>query len=124
MATSNYQNILMDLMETTPLDSIVMPDSCRLARGFSSNIRHLYRMIRWSLVTEDRVSALVNAYYLGKLLETKLNTPRERSKYRRILTEHYNTTSIRIYNLFSIVGIQQIYRTQRTSLWMYRRITR
>ena len=100
-----------------------MPSPYDAAKGFSSNIRHLYRMIRWSLITGDRISVLVNAYYLGQILETKLNTPRERRKYRRILTEHYNTASIRIYSLFSIVGIQQIYRTQRTSLWMYRRIT-
>ena len=71
----------------------------------------------------DRISELINAYYLGYLLEERLSTPSERRKYRSLLSKHYLEACIRVYNLFRIVGVKQIYCTQRTSFWMLRKLT-
>ena len=124
MTSQFYLNIFMDIMEPLPINPTIMPNPYDNTKSISSNIRYLYRMIRLSLAMNDRIGSLINAYYLGYILEEKVTTPKERKKYQKILTVHYNSASVRIYNLFSIVGPQQIYRTQRTSYWMFRHIKR
>ena len=120
----SYLNIFSDLLEVNPNDPIVMPDPYNEQRSLSSNIREFYQTMRWSLRTGNRLGALVNAYYLGYLLEKRASTPLERRKCRRLLTSHYILACTRVYNLFLIVGIQQIYRSQRSSYWMFRKVTR
>ena len=41
-----------------------------------------------------------------------------------MLTAHYIGCCIRIYDLFSIQGIEQIYRTKRCFFWMFRALKR
>ena len=119
-----YLNIFSDLLEVNPANPIVMPDPFNEQRSLGTNITMFYRMIRWSLRNNDRLGALVNAYYLGYLLEERATTPLERRKCRRVLTKHYVLSCTRVYALFSLIGIQQVYRSQRSSFWMFRRLTR
>ena len=58
----------------------------------------------WALTNNNRIGALVNAYYLGCLLEERASTPLERTTCRRILTKHYVLACTRVYNLYNIVG--------------------
>jgi hypothetical protein len=119
-----YLNIFSDLLEVNPTNPMTMPDPYNAQQSLSTNIRAFYRLIRWSLRTNDRVGSLVNAYYLGYLLEERASTPSERRKCRRLLTKHYILSCTRIYNIYNILGIQQLYRSQRSSYWMFRKITR
>jgi len=119
-----YLSILADLMEVNPLNPLVLPDPYENTQSLRANVRKFYRLIRWSLSTNDRIGALVNAYYLGYLLEERASTPAERTKCRKLLTKHYVIACIRVYNLFNIIGIQQIYRSQRISYWIFRKINR
>lgn len=122
--TQYYLNIFADLMETNPINPTIMIDPYLSTRGLTSNVRMFYRIIRWSITNEDRIGTLVNAYYLGYLLNERASTPLDRKKCRKVLTKHYIVSCTRIYNIFSIVGIQQLYRTQRSIFWMFRKITR
>ena len=101
-----------------------MPDPFNKQKSLKANIKMFYQMLRWSLRTNDRIGGLVNAYYLGYLLEERTATPLERRKYRQILTKHYILSCTRVYNLFAILGVQQLYRTQRSSFWMFRQLKR
>jgi len=83
-----------------------------------------YRLIRWSINTNDHIGMLINAYYLGYLLDERASTPLERRKCRKILSNHYVIACTRIYKIFAITGIQQLYRSQRSIFWMFRKITR
>jgi len=122
--TQYYLKIFADLMELNPPDPLVLLDPYLSNRSLTANVRMFYHLIRWSITTNDRIGTLVNAYYLGYLLEERASTPLERRKCRKLLTKHYIITCTRIYKLFYIIGIQQIYRTQRTLFWMFRKITR
>ena len=122
--TQYYLKIFADLMETNPSDPLIMPDPYIDNRSLTSNVRMFYRLIRWSVNTNDRIGTLVNAYYLGYLLDERASTPVERRKCRKILSNHYVISCTRIYKLFVIIGIQQIYRSQRSIFWMFRKITR
>ena len=120
--TQYYLSIFADLMDNDPMTPTVIPDPFIRNRSLTSNAKMFYRLIRWSIVTNDRIGTLVNAYYLGYLLNERASTPLERRKCRSVLTKHYIIACTRIYQLFAIVGIQQIYRSKRSVFWMYRRL--
>lgn len=122
--TQYYLKIFADLMEINPSDPLVMHDPYINNRSLTSNVKMFYRLIRWSINTNDRIGTLVNAYYLGYLLDERASTPVERRKCRKILSNHYIISCSRIYKLFVIIGIQQLYRSQRSIFWMFRKITR
>ena len=119
-----YLNIFSDLLETNPLDLPTTPDPYDHNQDMKTNIETFYRSIRYSIRVNDRISGLVNAYYLNYLLEVRLSTPSQRRRYRNVLSKHYLDSCIRVYNLYRITGIQQIYCTRRTSFWMFRKISR
>jgi hypothetical protein len=119
-----YLNIFADLMEINPTTPLVMPDPYNTQHSLSTNVRMFYRIIRWSLGTGDRIGTLVNAYYLGYLLEERASTPNERRKCRKLLTKHYVLSCTRVYNLYNFLGVQQLYRSQRSSYWMFRKLSR
>ena len=122
--TQYYLKIFADLMETNPPDPLIMSDPYIDNKSLTSNVRMFYRLIRWSVNTNDRIGTLVNAYYLGYLLDERASTPVDRRKCRKILSNHYIISCTRIYKLFVIIGIQQLYRSQRSIFWMFRKITR
>ena len=122
--TQYYLTIFADLMEINSTNPVVIPDPFMNNRSLTSNVKMFYRLIRWSINTNDCVGTLVNAYYLGYLFEERLSTPSLRRQHRNVLSKHYLDACIRVYSLYRIVGIQQIYRSKRTSFWMFRKIKR
>src|SRR3954468_11187920 len=119
-----YLSIFSDLLETNSLDFPITSDPYDDNQDMKSNIEAFYRSIRYSIRINDRISGLINAYYLGYLLEVRLSTPSQRRRYRNVLSKHYIDSCTRVYNLYKIVGIQQIYCTRRTSFWMFRKVSR
>jgi len=122
--TRLYLNVLADLMETQPWDPHVDPDPYDPLKTLGENVRIFYRLIRCSARSNNRIGALVNAFFLGRLLEERASTPRERRQCRRLLTGHYVYACTRVYKLFSITGIQQLYRTQRIGFWIFRHLSK
>ena len=110
--TQYYLKIFADLMEINSPDPLVMPDPYIENRSLASNVRMFYRLIRWSINTNDRIGVLVNAYYLEYLLDKRASTPLERRKCRKILSNHYVISCTRIYKLFVLIGIKQLYCSQ------------
>ena len=118
-----YLRTLADLMETQPPNPSISLDPYNNSQSMTENIRMFFRMIRISLQMNDRIGTLIHAYYLGYLLEVRASTPKDRRRYRKVLSRHYTYACIRTYNLFSIQGIQQIYRSQRIEFWSLRLIS-
>ena len=103
--TQYYLTIFADLMEINPTNPVVIPDPFMNNRSLTSNVKMFYRLIRWSVNTNDCVGTLVNAYYLGYLLDERASTPVKRRKCRKILSNHYIIACTRIYKIFTITGI-------------------
>ena len=83
-----------------------------------TKIETLYRFLLRAIKRRHRIQTLTYAYYLGQLIEsdstiTKLS--------RRVVSEHYHVTAIRVYYIFEICP-QQIARTRVTTLNMIRRL--
>ena len=117
-----HLNIFADLMELDPANPFVIPDPFNSYLSLSENTKIIYKGIRQALKNDNRIEAMVNAFYLGFLLEERASTPSDQRNCRRLLTEHYVQTCSRIYFLFSKVGIAQIYRTKRSKFWMFRKL--
>jgi hypothetical protein len=124
MAQQYYLNIFSDLFETDPIEPLVLADPYDVNQNEQTNIERFYRLIRGSIRINDRISGLVIAYYLGYLFEERLSTPSQRRKHRNVLSKHYLDACTRVYHLYKIISISQIYRTKRTSFWMFRKISR
>jgi len=114
--------ILSDLGETSPQRPMTMPDPYDEGIMLERNVADLFYQLRWSIRIDKRIEGLVMAFYLGQFLERRPLTPQQRMRCRRLLTTHYITCCVRIYDLFSIQGIEQIYRTKKTCFWMFRSI--
>src|SRR5438045_9694176 len=71
--TQYYLTIFADLMEINPTNPVVIPDPFMTNRSLTSNVKMFYRLIRWSINTNDRVGTLVNAYYQGYLLYERVS---------------------------------------------------
>jgi len=122
MATSNFNKILSDLFESSPLEPNIFDDPYNEMISVEQNAHIYQRLIRSSTVMKDRQSTLLNAYYFGYFLTQRI-TPKETRRCRRIIAQHYVDASQRTYRLFSIIGPHQIYRTRKTTLVMMRSIS-
>jgi len=66
---------------------------------------------------KDRISLLVNAFYIGQVIEEEM-TPAQRTLNKSNLTSYYYQVCVRTYCIFEKFGLQQIYRTHWTTLTM------
>ena len=116
--------ILSDLYRTHPTNSFVMPDPYDENLSVEENIMELYHQIISSTRIGRRTEALIASYYIGFYMERRVLLPKQRAKIRRQITRHYAVACTRTYSLFRIIGIEQIYRSTKTTPWMIRKITK
>jgi hypothetical protein len=118
-----YQEILDDLAQIIPMEVTppVSPytNDMSFKKKFESTLKALERSKRFG----SRVLQLINAYYLGKVLEVETESLAQRSYYAQKLSLHYRTVAVRTYYIFEPYGIVQIMRTRTTSLAMIRQLT-
>ena len=69
MTTENYQAIYDDLLETKPLNPIVLPHTYDNNVNLRKNVENMYRYLLRSARKKDHLMILVNAYYIGQVLE-------------------------------------------------------
>ena len=79
-----YLNIFSDLLENDPIDPFIIPDPFDNNLSIKVNIETFYRLIRDSVRNKNRITGLVNAYYLGYLFQIRLTTPSKRKRYRNV----------------------------------------
>ena len=89
MASQYHTLIFSDLLETIPIDPLIMPDPYDKNYSVKTNIKMFYHLLQWSSRMNDQISELINAYYLRYLLEERFFTPSERRKYCSLLSKYY-----------------------------------
>jgi hypothetical protein len=65
---------------------------------------------------------LINAFFLGQLLDDKDVSPAQRTLQSQTLTAHYYKCSTRIFHLFENSGAKQILHTQFITLTWIRKL--
>jgi hypothetical protein len=89
-----------------------------LEEKFTLTLRALSRAKRF----QNRPLQLLNAYFLGQLLETKV-APTEQDHYARKLSVHYRLTAIKTFIIFEAFGPKKVMSAANTSLTTVRRLT-
>ena len=116
-----YQTILEDLSEPNSVDSVVEPPPFEEATPISMKVKTTFRKLHRAKRMDDRISLLVNAFYIGQIIEEEM-TPAQRTSNKSNLTAYYCQVCIRTYYIFENFGLQQIYRTRKTTLAMISRL--
>src|SRR5215213_2400185 len=115
-----YTIILNDLQEIEPYDPMVIPPPYDDGLSDENKVRITYQVLQRTNITTDRLTTLINAYYLGKLLESVSHDRARKRYYEQLLTEHYRVMCKRTYLLFELLGPEQLLRTKRTTASMIR----
>jgi hypothetical protein len=71
----------------------------------------------------NRISFLINTFYLGQFLET-LENMTTRATYVKEITQHYYLASVCIYYLYEVLGTSQIARSRDLTLNLILRISK
>jgi hypothetical protein len=116
-----FQDILNDLIEASLGNDLeAFPpysEEMDIEQKFDCALRSLLRAKQLN----QRTIQLLNAYYIGKLLEKDMNIE-ERSEYHKRLSRHYQSTCPRMYYLFEFLGPAAILKTKRITLTMVRKL--
>src|SRR4051794_6751834 len=88
-------------------------------QGNKQKLKLAYQSLKRSIKRKDRLNALVNAYFLGKVLN-KTDSPRQEYQLKKELTSHYITIAENAYILFEVDPIQ-ILRTIKLDIRDVRR---
>lgn len=117
------QEILDDLLRDFPME-VVTPiapytDNMSFREKFESALKSLERSKRMG----NRMLQLINAFYLGRLLEIEAESLTQRSYFAQKLSLHYRTVVVRIYYIFEPYGVSQIMRTRKISMTIVRHLS-
>ena len=84
----------------------------------TQKVRLTYQTLLRSTRMRNRLLSLVNAYYLGQLIDDATTSPAQRTLQMVTLTKYYYRTAIRVYHLFENLGVRRIFATQCLTLTM------
>ena len=110
--TNNFDDIFDDLWEALPEVVDLMPPLNLDGLDSTMKVYAMMRLIKRALRVKNRKLALMNAFYLGRMIE---EDDIVRAIARRKLTIYYFTAAIRTYYIFEECP-EQIFRTRNTTL--------
>ena len=103
------EEIQAELLEVTPLNPGPLIPPYEEGQEDKQKLKLAYQALRRSIKRKDRLSALINAYFLGKVLNN-VEGPRQEYILKKELTSHYITMAENAYILFEF-DPTQIFRT-------------
>src|SRR5215211_3447552 len=109
---NNFDDIFDDLWEALPEVVDLMPPLNLDGLDSTMKVYAMMRLIKRALCVKNRKLALMNAFYLGRMIE---EDDIVRAIARRKLTIYYFTAAIRTYYIFEECS-EQIFRTRNTTL--------
>ena len=120
---NNYELIIEDLQQTLPAYMTAIPPFYSEIDQPEMKLKTLNRQIRRSKSTNNRVELLVNPFYLGELLELNFDH-QERKRGIKIVSQHYQSISIKLYYIYETLGVEHIYRSKNLTPTMLKRISK
>src|SRR5436305_15336647 len=99
------EEIQTELLEIFSTNSGLLIPSYEEGQGNKQKLKLAYQSLRRSIKRKDRLTTLVNAYFLGKVLN-ETEGPRQEYQLKRELTSHYITMADNAYILFEVDPIQ------------------
>ena len=122
MTAGHYQAIYDDLLETEPINPIVLPSTYENNVDLYKNVENMYRYLLRSARRKDRLNTLANAYYIGQVLEYRTKNNTERNLCGQTLSTYYRRACIQVFKIYELLGLEHLYRSKRARLWMFRKL--
>jgi hypothetical protein len=114
----NYESIKEDLSQILPREPLLAVPLYDATESATQQIKFLLKQLRRAKSTNNRKEMLLNAWYIGEIIETHVETLLERSLCMKLLSPYYQKVVIRTYYIFEFLGTSQIVRSQWTTLTM------
>ena len=114
---NNYDLILQDVQRNND-DEIVLLPLHNIEEDPKLQVKFLVRQLRRAKSMNNRKEMLLNAWYIGEVIETRTTTLTERTLCLKILSQYYQKVVIRLYYIFEFLGAEQIERSMNTTLTM------
>src|SRR3954447_5920115 len=105
------EEIQAELLEIFLTNAGPLIPSYEEGQGNKQKLKLAYQSLRRSIKRKDRLIALVNAYFLEKVLN-ETEGPRQEYQLKRELTLHYITMAENAYILFEVDPIQILCTTK------------
>jgi hypothetical protein len=131
-AHSDMIEIFQNELSNSPsldVEELVPPYDNNLS--FDEQFKIAHKELQKSIRHKDRVTSLINAYFLGKLLSSQPTTTK-RFQYKRKLTTHYAVMAEYTYDIFEFnvikvfsmttLSVQQIKKLKRSQVLHLRKI--
>jgi hypothetical protein len=119
----HYRTVLDDLLRPVSEEEMEYDppydQGSTLEEKFTLTLKALSRAKRF----HNRPLQLLNAYFLGQLLETKTESHIQRNYYARRLSTHYRLTAVKAFIIFESFGPRKIMNTAKTSLTTIRQLS-
>jgi hypothetical protein len=119
----DYQIILNDLTRAPDTAIDVIPPPYEEDVPFDDKFKATLRAMNRATRIKNRSLLLLNAYYLGKLLEDSEESLTKRRYYSSQLSQYYRLVSVRLYYLYEYLGPRHILSSTRTTLTNIRDIS-
>src|SRR5271154_2604001 len=102
-----YQIVYDDLSQTSPTNPILITPPYNQNDDIKQKTKNAFKSLRHAIKVENRILSLVNAFYLGQLMEvTEISV--ERIICRNLISEHYRKIAIKTYYIYEVLRILQI----------------
>lgn len=130
--STNVDPVEIELLLIFPLEASLPPAPYSPSGDRAAQIRQTVRALRRSIELKNRLKALINAFYLGKLFDDGAETISQKFLRKREVNRHYVAMADKIYDVFetnpaslletSTITVQQARRWKRPQVLRYRSI--
>jgi hypothetical protein len=120
--TTYYQIVLDDLSADVDEQEEEYMPPYDISATFQDKFNQTLKAISRAKRLQNRSLQLLNAYFLGQLLEKEAESLSQRGYYAQKLSQYYRITAIRTYYIFEVFSTRKIMKSLRTSLTTIRRL--
>jgi len=121
--SDNYHTILEDLHQDSERNIAEILPPYDVEATYEEKFTITYRAMQRASRLKRRILLLVNAYYMGRLLELDAASPTERHHYSSRLSQYYRVTSVRLYYIYEHLGIGQLMKSTSMTLTTVRNLS-
>ncbi|CAI2198720.1 14700_t:CDS:1 [Funneliformis geosporum] len=116
--TTLYNQIKEELMIVETVNNFNIPPLYLTNDLTEQKVKTTYKALLRASQLKNRMLTLVNAFYLGQIIETETLSPAEHTQYRNTMTLYYRQASKRTFYLFKTLGVEQIGCSKQLTLRM------
>jgi hypothetical protein len=124
MTNTAIDDLILQELQRTPIQNLTLdpPKPYTEDMLYTEKVKRTYQALLRARRMKNRVWILINAFFLGELLNGDDITPAQRTLQSQTITAHYYQCSTRIYFLFENLGSKQILNTRFLTLTWIRRL--